>query len=396
MRDCRCGRPLDSRGHHRAFCARAVILGRRGWAVENAAVRICRETGGIKTTNVIVRDLHVVGVDLTWKKMPGDCKWSWMGSLSVEEHNSQSTPRLLVLFGCAVEWNRRGVSGGVRLWCVLQRGPWFPPCWSCPGPVALTGTHHRQDVPSGVARTISGLCDCLIFISLHQKKKCGCGCGCGCGCVCVSVSVCVCVCVYACVWGEEGEGGERVCASVDCQLLAKFSKFSKGHWFWLSRSRRHSMRVAQAEFKFSLPRISGFVLLLLRVMPLPSVVAAVEGVGKGSHQQAPRHNATGQSVAVPKQRVPMSLDPIQSRQTQASARHMYPAVQEALSKAKYQATRTTCVRAHPVDQKFCRTETEASRTGQGSNRESARGSELGHGLSEGGGKVARRGRTEAC
>ena len=60
------------------------------------------------------------------------------------------------------------------------------------------------------------------------------------------------------------------------------------------------------------------------------------------------------------------------------------------------STRTTCVRAHPVDQKFCRQETKASRTGQGSNRESARGSELGHGLSEGGGKVARRGRTEAC
>ena len=55
---------------------------------------------------------------------------------------------------------------------------------------------------------------------------------------------------------------------------------------------------------------------------------------------------------------------------------MFPAVQEALE-GRVPSTRTTCVRAHPLDQKFCRTETKVSR--QGSNRESARGSELGHG-----------------
>ena len=36
-RSCRCGRPLDSRGHHRAACARAGVLGRRGFAVEGVA-----------------------------------------------------------------------------------------------------------------------------------------------------------------------------------------------------------------------------------------------------------------------------------------------------------------------------------------------------------------------
>ena len=61
VRNCRCGRPLDSRGHHRAACARAGILGGRGWAVENAAARICREAGGRVTTNVMVRDLDLVG-----------------------------------------------------------------------------------------------------------------------------------------------------------------------------------------------------------------------------------------------------------------------------------------------------------------------------------------------
>ena len=93
----RCGHPLDSRGHHRAACARAGILGGRGWAVENAAARICREAGGRVTTNVMVRDLDLVGPHV--EDAPGDWKWSLMGTLSMEEHKSQSTPRWSVLFG---------------------------------------------------------------------------------------------------------------------------------------------------------------------------------------------------------------------------------------------------------------------------------------------------------
>ena len=59
VRNCWCGLPLDSRGHHRAACARAGVLGGKGWAVENAAARICREAGGRVTTNVLVRDLDL-------------------------------------------------------------------------------------------------------------------------------------------------------------------------------------------------------------------------------------------------------------------------------------------------------------------------------------------------
>ena len=33
---CRCGRPLDPRGHHRAACPLAWVLGRRGFSLENA------------------------------------------------------------------------------------------------------------------------------------------------------------------------------------------------------------------------------------------------------------------------------------------------------------------------------------------------------------------------
>ena len=59
-RNCRCGQPLDSSGHHRAACARAGVLGRRGFAVESVAARICREAGGRVTTNVMVRDMDLL------------------------------------------------------------------------------------------------------------------------------------------------------------------------------------------------------------------------------------------------------------------------------------------------------------------------------------------------
>ena len=76
-----------------------------------------------------------------------------------------------------------------------------------------------------------------------------------------------------------------------------------------------------------------------------------KGVGKVSHQQAPRHNAAGQSlsVAAPKQRVPMSPDQVveaarsrvaklkQVLATLGEEDDMHPAVQEALSKAEHQA-----------------------------------------------------------
>ena len=58
-RFCRCGRLLDALGHHRAACARAGVLGRRGFALESAAARICREAGGRVTTNIFVRDLDI-------------------------------------------------------------------------------------------------------------------------------------------------------------------------------------------------------------------------------------------------------------------------------------------------------------------------------------------------
>ena len=58
-RRCRCGRPLDPCGHHRAACARVGVLGRRGFALESAAARVCREAGGRVMTNMLVRDMDL-------------------------------------------------------------------------------------------------------------------------------------------------------------------------------------------------------------------------------------------------------------------------------------------------------------------------------------------------
>ena len=58
-RTCWCGRPLDPRGHHRAACPRAGVLGSRGFSVESAAARVCREAGARVSTNLFVRDLDL-------------------------------------------------------------------------------------------------------------------------------------------------------------------------------------------------------------------------------------------------------------------------------------------------------------------------------------------------
>ena len=62
-RSCRCGSPLDSSGHHRAACAVAGVLSRRGVALESAAARVCREAGGRVTSNVRVQDMDLAAPD---------------------------------------------------------------------------------------------------------------------------------------------------------------------------------------------------------------------------------------------------------------------------------------------------------------------------------------------
>ena len=44
---------------HRADCATAGVLGRRGWALESVAARVCREGGARVRANVFVRDMDL-------------------------------------------------------------------------------------------------------------------------------------------------------------------------------------------------------------------------------------------------------------------------------------------------------------------------------------------------
>ena len=45
--------------HHRAACAEAGVLGRRGFPLECAAAQVCREAGARVATNVLVRDMDL-------------------------------------------------------------------------------------------------------------------------------------------------------------------------------------------------------------------------------------------------------------------------------------------------------------------------------------------------
>ena len=50
-------------GHHRASCSRAGVPGRRGFAMESAVARVCREAGDRVSANVFLRDLDLpIGV----------------------------------------------------------------------------------------------------------------------------------------------------------------------------------------------------------------------------------------------------------------------------------------------------------------------------------------------
>ena len=88
-RNCRCGLPLDLRGHHRAACAQVGVLGRRGFALESAAARVCREAGARVSTNVMLRDL-----DLFLRTAPTQDVWrlSLMVCRCTMEPSWPSTP----------------------------------------------------------------------------------------------------------------------------------------------------------------------------------------------------------------------------------------------------------------------------------------------------------------
>ena len=156
VRTCWCGRSLDVHGHHRAPCARAGVLGRRGHAVE-----------GVAATNIFVRDL-----DLELHNA-GDTRKRWrMGCLCSEEPNWLWIPPWSVLFGemgrreqeqregMALRWQpqdeqKSGVTQ--NWWCDARGRGWL--CW-----LWRWGDDGRQKhrPPSksgdGMAVSLGGLC----------------------------------------------------------------------------------------------------------------------------------------------------------------------------------------------------------------------------------------------
>ena len=79
VRKCRCGRPLDALGHHRAACATAGVLGRRGWALESVAARVCREGGGPESVRMFSCVTWTWQITTTWTA--GASRWWQTGYL---------------------------------------------------------------------------------------------------------------------------------------------------------------------------------------------------------------------------------------------------------------------------------------------------------------------------
>ncbi len=59
---CRCRRPLDACGHHRAACSTCGILHTRGKPLEKAAARVCREAGARVAENVLLQSMNLPGI----------------------------------------------------------------------------------------------------------------------------------------------------------------------------------------------------------------------------------------------------------------------------------------------------------------------------------------------
>ena len=134
-RDCRCGLPLDPRGHHRAACATAGVLGRRGFALESAAARVCREAGARVSSNVRVQDMDLVrpdALDNRRLEIVADGLPLFLGAqlavdttlVSVLRRDGSPRPRCANEDGAALAAARRRKEGTYRSSRVATGGRW--------------------------------------------------------------------------------------------------------------------------------------------------------------------------------------------------------------------------------------------------------------------------------
>ena len=101
---CRCGRPLHPRGHHRAVCQVAGVLGRRGFPIESAVARVCREPGGrvceskTWTSHLVWPRTTVVGRGRTAIVSRCTSQWMrrWCPQCAETEQVADNAPRQMV------------------------------------------------------------------------------------------------------------------------------------------------------------------------------------------------------------------------------------------------------------------------------------------------------------
>ena len=193
---CRCGQPLDSRGHHRGACATAGVLGRRGYPLESCAARICREAGATVSVNIRVQDLDLLpvpGADNCRLEVVPVCpsftahSWPWTPRWSAQCEQTElpgTYPELtgehgrarLVVFEedgprsptrssgswpergpgqspvkCELQQEGHGLDGGALLWRVAPSRR--SPCWNVEEVWGLMGRSRQPLTSSGMIVT---------------------------------------------------------------------------------------------------------------------------------------------------------------------------------------------------------------------------------------------------
>ena len=168
---CRCLRPIDPFGHHRAACVMTGALGRQGFALESAAARVCREAGGRVTTNVMLRDLDLPVPDAT------DSRWLEVvvdGRLNVGVCSSwcRNPPTLAQQTQTAQSSSGRGgeKSEGTQSWLALavaRVSSYLPLRWAAGGQLAKSKDRNH----ASCRRESSKLGGCGGEPSLHAQRQ---------------------------------------------------------------------------------------------------------------------------------------------------------------------------------------------------------------------------------
>ena len=110
---CRCGRPLFLRGHRRAACQVAGVLGRRGFLIETAVARVCRKASGRVTTNVRVQNLDIPpGAAVDNRRLAVDA--TMRHNKRCRHDTGQEAQRTNVPGTCPSSWTCRGGEVGGR------------------------------------------------------------------------------------------------------------------------------------------------------------------------------------------------------------------------------------------------------------------------------------------